>query len=108
MNDREEVQLPPSWDGSVIVDIGGDVGALILRTPPMMVDDEIGLDALDPTVAHVHSAVRERRLDDGSAYAAVYPSLRAGDYFIEGTHLRVTVVGGQVVDVAYDGAAMGL
>ena len=102
----EEVQLPPSWDGSALVDIGGDVGALILRTPPMMVGDEIGLDAVDPSVAHVHSAVHEHRLGDGSSFAAVYPSLRAGDYLIEGRHQRVTIVGGRVVDVAYDRATV--
>src|ERR1700677_1900293 len=97
-----EPQLPPSWDGSVVLDIGGDVGALMLRPPSTLNGCEIDLDPDDETAPHTHSAVRERRLIGGVAYAAVYPSLKAGRYTVEGTGQRVTIVGGQVTEIAYD------
>jgi hypothetical protein len=97
-----EPQLPPSWDGSVVLDIGGDVGALLLRTPSRLNGQEINLDPDDETAPHSHSAVRERRLLGGIAYAAVYPSLKAGRYTIGGTGQRVVIVGGQVSEVDYD------
>lgn len=96
-----EIQLPPSWDGSVVLDIGGDVGALVLRVPASFDGREIELDPVDPSFAHTHSAVRERRLPGGSTYAAVYPSLRAGAYVVEGSGQRITIVGGQVTETAY-------
>ena len=96
-----ERQRPPSWDGSVVLDIGGDVGALMLRTPPTLVNHEIGLFLDDVSLPHTHSAVRERRLVEGTSYAAVYPSLKEGTYTVEGSRQRVTIVGGRVTDVAY-------
>jgi hypothetical protein len=96
-----EVELPPSWDGSVVLDIGGDVGALLLRTPPAMNGVEIDLIPEDEQVHHTHSAVRERRLLGGVAYAAVYPSLTAGRYTVAGSGQTVTIVGGQVTETEY-------
>lgn len=98
-----ERQLPPSWDGSVVLDIGGDIGALILRTPAAMAGREIDVIPDDRNVAHTHSAVRERRLAQGPSFAAVYPQLVAGTYVVEGSGQRVTIVGGQVTDVEFRG-----
>lgn len=97
-----EKVLPPSWDGSVVLDIGGDVGALILRTSEAFQGREIDLVPDDETTPHVHSAVRERRSLEGSSFAAVYPQLKEGRYTIEGTAHRLTIVGGRVTDVALD------
>lgn len=98
-----ERQLPPSWDGSVVLDIGGDVGALILRTPAAMAGREIDLTPDDRNSPHTHSAVRERQFAGGTFYAAVYPQLLAGTYVVEGSGQRVTIVGGQVTDVEFRG-----
>ncbi|MGC2175024.1 MAG: hypothetical protein WA614_06145 [Acidimicrobiales bacterium] len=94
-----ETVPPPSWDGSVVLDIGGDIGALILRTSSACVAREIDLIPDNVSAPHVHSAVRERRTADGSSFAAVYPQLQEGSYRIEGTTQRVVIVGGRVVDV---------
>ena len=94
-----EHQLPPSWDGSVVLDIGGSIGALVLRVSADLVGKEIDLYPEDPTGPHTHSAVRERRLAIGSSYAAVYPALVAGFYRIEGTNQRVEIEGGRVTEV---------
>lgn len=96
-----EPQLAPSGDGSVILDIGGDVGALLLRTPPTLVGQEIDLIPDDVTVPRTHSAVRERQLENRVSFAAVYPHLTSGSYTIEGSHQRVTIVGGRVTEVDY-------
>jgi hypothetical protein len=94
-----ETILSPSWDGSVVLDIGGDVGALILRTTPSSFGREIDLTPDDMSAPKVHSAVRERRMPDGSSFAAVYPQLKEGSYTIEGTSQRLAIVGGKVTDV---------
>ncbi len=94
-----EPALPPSWDGSVVLDIGGEIGALVLRTPADLSGTEIDLRPDDAAEPHTHSAVRERRLPAGSFYAAVYPSLRAGGYTIVGSTQRIAIDGGHVTDV---------
>jgi hypothetical protein len=98
----EEIQLPPSWDGSVVLDIGGDVGALLLRTPPALNGREIDLTPDNASQPHTHSAVRERQLPNAVSYAAVYPNLKAGLYTIEGSGQRIVIVGGRVTEVDFD------
>ncbi|MHB8378617.1 MAG: phospholipase [Acidimicrobiales bacterium] len=96
-----EGELAPSWDGSVVLDIGGDVGALMLRTSSAMLGHEIELIP-DDDAPRTHSAVRERQSPRGRSFAAVYPSLKLGTYSVEGSALRVAVVGGRVTDAEYD------
>jgi hypothetical protein len=98
----QERQLPPSWDGSVVLDIGGEVGALLLRTPPALNGREIDLDPDDETAPHTHSAVRERQLAHSVSYAAVYPNLKAGLYTVEGSGQRIVIVGGRVTEIDYE------
>lgn len=98
----EEIQLPPSWDGSVVLDIGGDVGALMLRTPPDFNGREIDLTPDDASRPHTHSAVRERQLTNAVSYCAVYPNLKAGLYTIEESGQRIVIVGGRVTEVDFD------
>jgi hypothetical protein len=94
-----ETVLPPSLDGTVILDIGNDVGALVLHTSGEWLGREIDLLPDDRSVPHTHSAVRERRSPDGSAYAAIYPQLLAGRYTLEDSRQRITIVGGRVTEI---------
>jgi glutamine synthetase len=98
-----EHSLAPSWDGSVVLDIGGDVGALLLRTGATMVGHEIDLIPDDRTLPSTHSAVRVRLVENGASFAAVYPHLRAGTYTITGTAQRVAISGGLVTELEYLG-----
>jgi hypothetical protein len=66
----------------VVLDIGGDVGALIIITPARMAGEEIQVSPVHDPGGHTHAAVRERRLGRDSCHAAVYPALPAGDYTI--------------------------
>jgi hypothetical protein len=100
-----EQQLPPSWDGSVVLDIGGDVGALVLQVSADLDRREIDLHPDNAGQPNTHSAVRERRLAVGSSFAAVYQSLLAGTYTVVGSEQRITIVGGEVTEVALEAPA---
>jgi hypothetical protein len=88
----------PSGPGSVVLELGAGIGALILEAPPALHGHEI---EISPSAAgpRTHSLVRERRTAAGVSYAAVYPVLPAGDYIVwreDGLPAgRVTVHGGQ-------------
>lgn len=72
----------PSGPGSVVLDIGGGVGALIIITPARMAGAEIDVSPVQDAAGRTHAVVRERRLGPASCHAAVYPALPAGDYTI--------------------------
>jgi hypothetical protein len=98
-----ECALPPSGHGTVVLDIGEGVGALVVHTSDALAGAEIELARRDETTAFVHTAVRERRLPDGSVFAGVFPALAVGDYTLLGTGERhacsVTIVEGGVTEV---------
>lgn len=94
-----EVSFGASWNGTVVLDIGNDVGALVLRTTREWLGREIDLISEDSSLPRTHSAVRERRSPEGSTYAAVYPQLRAGRYVIEDSQQRLTIAGGRVTEI---------
>jgi len=92
----------PSGPGSVVLDLGNDVGALILETPAALLGREIEISPARGVMAagRTHSLVRERRTATGTSYAAVYPGLVAGRYLIW-RHMdtpmgEVTIDGGRV------------
>lgn len=104
----EEV-LGPSHAGSVVLDLGDGVGALVLDTPAALAGREIEISPAGEGrgAYRTHSMVRERRTGAGVIYAAVYPGLRADDYTIwrdavtpAGT---VTVGGGRVTRYRWPG-----
>jgi len=72
----------PSGPGSVVLDIGGGVGALIIITPARMAGAEIHVSPVHEPAGRTHAVVRERRLGPASCHAAVYPALPAGEYTI--------------------------
>jgi hypothetical protein len=98
-----EHALGPSGPGTVVLDLGAGVGALVMYTPPDLDGREIEISRDDdPSYRRTHSQVRARQLPTGTKYAAVYPGLAAGQYTIwagdrdqAGT---VTIAGGQVTN----------
>ncbi len=91
---------------SLILDIGGTVGALVITTGPELAEEEIEISpGVDPTTRRTHNVVHPRRgRDVVMAYAAVFPSVPAGEYTVwnhDGSpHTVVTVHGGQVTQLA--------
>jgi hypothetical protein len=85
MTQREpELVLGPSGAGTVVLDLGPGVGALILDVPAGLAGREIEISPAGggAGVRRTHSMVRERRTGGGTHYAAVYPDLAVGDYTI--------------------------
>ncbi|MHA6758349.1 hypothetical protein [Streptacidiphilus sp. PAMC 29251] len=90
-----------------MVDIGGDVGALVIHTPDSLHGAELELSPVDNGATRTHVAVRERRGPGPVKYAAIFPSLTAGTYTLwrpdgdGGPAARVTVTGGEVTQLSW-------
>jgi hypothetical protein len=93
----------PSHTGSVVLDVGGDIGALVLHTSPELLGQEIDIVGLGPGTVSTHALVRPRVLPAGVLHAAVYPDLPQGRYRVEGGTLHrsddVEVTGGVVTEL---------
>ena len=85
---------------AVVLDIGEDVGALVLYTPAELFGREIEVSPLGNVAWRTHSAVLERSCNNRVFYAAVYPELSAGEYqvHVDGSP-RFTVHSGQVAEI---------
>jgi hypothetical protein len=86
----------------VVLDIGGEIGALIIYTDSDSIGREIELSAKGAT-NRFHNQVHERRFGSTSLFAAVYPGMHAGEYDIwDDANLPVGTVcihGGEVTTV---------
>lgn len=89
-------------EGFAVLDIGDDVGALLLYAPPHMVDAEIEITPAGDPTRRQHVAVHARAAPAGTTYAAVYPNLSAGCYELWTTTatvaLTVSIEGGSVTE----------
>jgi hypothetical protein len=114
---------PHAGQGAVLLDIGGDVGALVVTAPSSMVGEEVEIlpagtvgTAADPGHGHghghahrAHVAVVDRVLPDGDHLPSlVYPALVRGTYDLvpKGTddvRLTVKVRGGEVTVATWPG-----
>ena len=66
----------PSGPGTVVLELGADIGALILYTPADLDGAEIEISRDDdPGARRTHSQVRQRHMATVTRYAAVYPGL---------------------------------
>jgi hypothetical protein len=95
----------PSPAGSVVLNLGENIGALILQADATLLGAEIEISPVDPDGHHVrprrtHSMVRERHTLPHPRYDAVYPDLEAGRYTIwrdaDTPGATVTITGGQI------------
>lgn len=99
---------PHAGQGSVLLDIGDGVGALVVRMPEAMVGEEVDIEAADPVVDadlrrehghhhhRPHVAVLPRPVPGGGVVASlVFPALPAGEYRLlpKGSEEVVMVVG---------------
>jgi hypothetical protein len=90
-------------NGPTVLDIGGNIGALILRTPAALAGAEIEISPLGDPGNRRHVAVHPRQLPGGrTLYAAMYYSLEAGSYQLwaaDGTAaITVDVQGGVIAE----------
>ena len=93
----------PSGPGTVILELGTGVGALVLYTPAELDGREIEISPEEAvTSRRTHSMVRPRHMTTGTRYAAVYPDLSAGPYTIWADEQhpagQVEITGGRVTN----------
>jgi hypothetical protein len=93
--------------GPVVLDVGGDVGALVLHVPARLDGAEIEITPVGRSGRWQHSAVHPRSVAGRGLYAAVYPALAQGVYQLwdpDGeVALTVEVRGGEVAEASWPG-----
>jgi hypothetical protein len=97
-----ETVAGPTGPGTVVLELGADVGALVLFTPAELDGWEIEISRDAPGAKRTHSQVRPRPMATVTKYAAVYPELAAGTYTIWADEQRpagsVVITGGRVTN----------
>ncbi len=126
MTASAHAENPFAGQGSVLLDIGGDVGALVVTMPSSMVDVEVEIRPVStegsPQHAedghhhhphgehghhhHPHVAVVERPVGDAVVPSLVFPELVEGSYELyvketDDVRLTVDVTGGVVTDAVW-------
>jgi hypothetical protein len=104
---------PFAGQGSVLLDIGGEIGALVVEMPASMEGVEVEIRPRDSHVhdhvhEHSHVAVVTRPTRDAQVPSLVFPDLVEGEYELyekEGHTIRLTatVAGGQVAQAVWPG-----
>ena len=69
-----------AYGGPVMLDVGGDMGALVLLTTPDWAGAEIEISRLGGDGSRTHVGVHLRTVGSRTVHAAVYSSLPEGDY----------------------------
>ena len=111
---------PSAGQGPVLLDIGGDVGALVVTMPPALEGCEVEIrpaggepGADHPRHGHVqHVAVVPRPVAGRVRHSVVFPELVAGTYELYRrpagpVELRVRITGGRVTDAVWPSSASG-
>lgn len=90
-------------DDALVLDIGGDIGALVLYADECLIGREIDLTPASEHVQGVHTAIRRRRANGADVVCGVYPQLLAGRYTVcgvAGSPIGTVVIeGGRVTEV---------
>ncbi|BEL02540.1 hypothetical protein Q0Z83_007310 [Actinoplanes sichuanensis] len=95
----------PSGQGTVMLNIGGTIGALIIHTPATLHGHEIEVSPVDDSGHRTHAAVRARYVRSGVTFCVVIDSLPEGRYTVwqddDTPYTQVEVVGGAVAEVTW-------
>ncbi|MFF5176034.1 phospholipase [Micromonospora sp. NPDC000089] len=96
----------PTGSGTVMLNLGGDIGALVIHTGPEQHGREIEISPVDRGAGpRTHAAVRERIVRAGTFHSAVFPDLPAGRYTVwwdENTPAgAIWITGGAVAEFAW-------
>ncbi|HEY6284205.1 MAG TPA: hypothetical protein VIX20_00965 [Ktedonobacteraceae bacterium] len=85
---------------NAVLDIGEDIGALVIYTGQEMLGNEIEVCPKDNHTLKIHTAVLERKVNGRTLYAALFLELPEGDYITLTTpSSEITIIGGQVVEL---------
>ncbi len=76
--------LDPSGQGTVVLNIGAGIGALVIYTPGNLHGHEIEVSPVEDPTARTHAAVRARYVRDGVLFSVVIDNLAEGRYVVWG------------------------
>jgi hypothetical protein len=100
LHERHAARTHPE---SVVLDLGGDIGALILYTDPAMLGVEVEISACEEDDRRSHKEVLERQINGHPVYSAVFDNVRAGRHTLwlddKARERNVVVTGGVVAEV---------
>lgn len=103
MGEYQEHQEYRVHTEAAVLDIGGEIGALIIYTSAARHGEEIEVSLQGDDDRRTHTAVLERRVNGRSVFAALFLALAEGEYRIWGEEpnkpRRVRIVGGEVAQV---------
>lgn len=74
--------LAPSGQGTVVLNIGAGIGALIVHTPGGLHGHEIEVSPVEDPARRTHAAVRARYVRDGVLFSMVIDGLPGGRYVV--------------------------
>jgi hypothetical protein len=108
---------PPSGEGTVVLDVGGTMGALVILVTGALDGEEIEIRHAGGAWEGTHTAVRRRHLRDSVVFAGVFGSLPAGDYQARvrggapgqpgpATTVDLTVTGGEITQMDWPDACL--
>ncbi|HTK06784.1 MAG TPA: hypothetical protein VL485_06435 [Ktedonobacteraceae bacterium] len=90
----------------VVLDIGQEVGALIVYTRPELCNQEIEVNVRGSDARKTHTNVHERLINGRTVFAAVFQELRAGEYTLwhnGQADSTLTISGGEVCEIDWRG-----
>ena len=91
--------------GHAVLDIGQEIGALVIYTGEEFRGQEIEVSPKGQDAQRTHTAVLERRVNGNTVFAALFLALKEGDYNIWSIPGQsITIVGGSVAEVDWRGA----
>jgi len=102
---RREKQMAETYvervhSENVVLNIGDDIGALIIYTAEDLRERQIDVSPLGSDARKIHNVVHERRLNGHPVFAAVFPTLPAGNYKTwTNPTSKFKIVGGQVAEL---------
>ena len=85
---------------NAVLDIGEDIGALVIYTAQEMLGKEIEVSPKSNQALRIHTAVLERKVNGHTFFAALFLELLEGDYITLTTpSSEITIIGGQVAEL---------
>ena len=85
---------------NAVLDIGEDIGALVIYTGQEMLGKEIEVSPKGNQALRIHTAVLERKVNGRTFFAALFLELPEGDYITLTTpSSEITIIGGQVAEL---------
>jgi hypothetical protein len=102
-----EKTMAPSGEGTVVLDIGGDTGAVVIHSPGWLDGAELEIRPVGSGWDGTHTSVRRRQLRQGTCFAAVFGAVAGGrhELRVRGSdtppQLEVLVVGGAISEATW-------